>query len=108
MLEALLVVPLALIAVALIVLLDRALHRAAVERTAHRHEVARLLQRIQAPEQAVYEHATGGSPPPAGPPAARYDDDESYWQATESKEQLAERLLRDELAQRVTSPGGED
>lgn len=51
------------------VILDRALERGKRERDADREERQVLLQRIQAPEAAVYEHATlPAQPDPDGSP----------------------------------------
>lgn len=46
---------------------------------AHRAELQRLLQRIQAPEQAVIEHAAQVIP--QQPRHVRFDNDQDYWQA---------------------------
>lgn len=54
--------------------------------------VDRLCQRIQAPEQAVVEHAMAQPLPPL-PMAIEMDDDEGHW---ESKEQMAEREMAEE------------
>lgn len=43
-------------------------------------ERGRLLQRIQAPAQAVAEHATAAQPT-VGPAAVGFDDDNGYWEA---------------------------
>lgn len=71
-----------------------------------RAERAVLLQRIQAPREAVYEHATRtpaavATAQPAEVAAVPLDDDLGYWAAAEgvSKEQLADALGRHELAE---------
>lgn len=47
---------------------------------AHREQIASLLQRIQAPENAVAEHTAQVMRHPE-PRVAAFDNDESYWQA---------------------------
>ena len=62
---------------------------------AHTEQVDRLCQRLQAPEQAVIEHAIGNvteQPPAVGP-----DNDRDFWEAHMTKEQLAEALREAEL-----------
>jgi len=54
----------------------------------------RMAQRIQAPQQAVYEHAAVQLPP--DPPAVGFDDDAGYWEARLSKDELAEALMAEE------------
>lgn len=51
-----------------------------------------LVQRIQAPAQAVLAHAQPEEPN-ASPPAVLPDSDEDFW---ESREALAERLAAEE------------
>jgi hypothetical protein len=63
------------------------------EREYHGRQLDRLLQRIQAPEYAIAEHAQQAISEFA-PPAVAMDDDSSHWEA---KEQLAERLRELEL-----------
>lgn len=81
-----------------LLVLDRRDARAQLERAADREERQALLQRIQAPSEAVFEHATREAPPVALAPPA-FDDDEEYWQARSgmTKEQLAEALAREEI-----------
>lgn len=57
-----------------------------------------LLQRIQAPEQAIVQHALNAPIPPS-PPTVPVDDDEAYWESRLTKEQLAERAYQQELAE---------
>jgi hypothetical protein len=57
--------------------------RQAGERDAeHGREVAKLLDRIQAPKQAVAASLTEGLPP--SPPAVGFDDDNGFWEAQEA------------------------
>lgn len=63
------------------------------ERDDHAGQLDRLLQRIQAPELAVAEHAQHAVAEWA-PPAVPLDDDASHWEA---KEDLAQRLAEMEL-----------
>jgi hypothetical protein len=67
---------------------------AAAERVQLTDYMADLLQRIQAPQDAVYTHslATAPSAAPAQPlvMGLPFDDDEAFH---ETKEQLAERLV---------------
>lgn len=49
---------------AVLFVLDRMGRRQHEERREHREEIAVLLQRIQAPEVAVQQHASQDSPPP--------------------------------------------
>lgn len=65
-----------------------------LEREAHTAQLDRLLQRIQAPEYAIAEHAQQATPLWA-PPAVAMDDDASHWEA---KEDLAQRLSDLEMA----------
>lgn len=65
-------------------LLNRFDARSHLERDAERDERQALLQRIQAPEAAVYEHATRGAP----------EDQGAY---PMSDEQLAEQQERDRV-----------
>ena len=53
--------------IAYLVLMDRNDVRAQTERDANREERQTLLQRIQAPEAAVYEHATRDLPDDSSP-----------------------------------------
>ena len=87
-------IELSVIAVALLIvgLLRERQH--ALEMTAMIALADRLCQRLQAPEQAVAEHAMstiGEHTPPAVP----MDDDLAHW---ESKEQLAERLYQETVS----------
>ena len=96
---------------------DRAHHRDSLERLMVLHEqtterlcrphpdltelvalVDRLCQRIQAPEQAVVEHAMQMPLPPM-PQVIEMDDDDRHF---ETKEQMAEREM-DEEAQAMRS-----
>lgn len=60
--------------------------------------IDRVCQRLQAPEQAVIEHAIGDHPsPPAVPP----DDDIAYWEAQKAmldKTELADLAMEAELS----------
>lgn len=42
------------------------------------------------------------------PPAVRYDDDEDYWNSQETREEMAERLAREELEARLAPALDED
>lgn len=64
------------------------------ERQEHTALVERLLQRVQAPEQAVMEHAM--AQPLPSPPAVIPDDDGDFWESRMSKEELAEALMQQE------------
>jgi hypothetical protein len=70
------------------------LRLAAGERAQQNVYMASLLQRIQAPQDAVYTHSLAASDaaPPAQPlvMGLPFDDDEAFH---ETKEQLAERLV---------------
>jgi uncharacterized iron-regulated membrane protein len=57
--------------------------------------IERMAQRIQAPEQAVIDHALQTELPPT-PTAVMPDDDQGFW---ESREDLAARAMTDELAE---------
>jgi hypothetical protein len=70
----------------------------AAERRTWAVERADLLQRIQAPEQAVIQHALNAPVPPS-PPSILADDDEDHWEAQLTKEQLAERAYMQEMAE---------
>lgn len=85
---------------------ERAERAAAAERADAERQV--LLQRIQAPEQAVYEHATSKPAATHVPPAAGFDDDESFWQARGefSREELAAALAEAEMAERAPTVTG--
>lgn len=67
---------------------DRVIDRLTTEQAAHRKEIAALLQRIQAPELAVAQHAaTQAEDIPAGAPPVR---DEEFWaEHEEHREYLA-------------------
>lgn len=82
---------------AMLLSLDRTLKAWAVEREEWGRERAMLLQRIQAPQHAVTQHYNKGVDV-VNPPAVRSDDDadEDFWQAHESREELAERLMAEE------------
>lgn len=56
-----------------------------------------LLNRIK-PETA---HFVADPMPAQAPPRVSFDNDEDYWRATETTEELAERLMREELAARA-------
>lgn len=56
-------------------------------------ERANLVQRIQAPAQAVLAHAQAEQPP-VSPPAVLPDSDEDFW---ESRDALADRLMAEEV-----------
>lgn len=91
--------------IAYLVLLDRNDHRARLERSAREGaadaERQVLLQRIQAPEQAVYEHATRAPAEIHMPAAVGFDDDSEYWESRGvSREELAEALAEAERAER--------
>jgi hypothetical protein len=75
-------------------LLAYALRDRAHERREWVRERADLLQRIQAPAQAVAEH-TSQVTVLRSPPAVNTEDDGDYWA---SKEALAERLAETETA----------
>lgn len=55
----------------------------------HAAEVQELLQRIQAPEQAVVTYAAKTAAPAASPPGLPYDDDQAFFA---SREELAAAL----------------
>jgi hypothetical protein len=42
------------------------------------------------------------------PPAVRFDDDEDYWASQETREEMAERLAREELEARLAPALDED
>lgn len=86
-------VELTIIIVALLALVAGLIVERRREREYHGRQIDRLLQRIQAPEYAIAEHAQSASAEFA-PPAVAMDDDTSHWEA---KEQLAERLRELEL-----------
>jgi hypothetical protein len=68
---------------------DAALER---DRDARRDEIQTLLQRIQAPQQAVLEHAVRhAGPPPDGSPRSERESAEA------SDEQLRARLMVEEI-----------
>ena len=69
------------------------------ERSQWARERADLLQRIQAPEQAVVQHALAAPIPPS-PATIPVDDDEAFWDARLTKEQIAEQTFQQELADR--------
>lgn len=56
----------------------------------------RLCQRLQAPTQAVIEHAQAQPLPPM-PPTVNPAIDDSYWAAMQPKEQLADELMEHEV-----------
>lgn len=62
----------------------------------HLEQTNTLLQRIQAPEHAVLEHAIG--PVMEQPAAVTPDNDRDYWEAHMTKEQLAEALREAEMS----------
>lgn len=70
------------------------LHDRALERGEWARERAGLLQRIQAPAQAVAEH-TAQATVLRSPPAVAPEDDDDFWQ---SREELAERLAEAETS----------
>ena len=69
------------------------------QEAARRHERATLLQRIQAPDVAVQQHAIETQPIETPRPVSLFDD-EDHWDArpTVPKEKLAEMLMDEELA----------
>lgn len=71
----------------------------AAERRTWAVERADLLQRIQAPEQAIVQHALSAPVPPS-PPSILADDDEDHWEAQLTKEQLAEQAFNQEMWKR--------
>lgn len=68
----------------------------ATERDQYLAQFADLCQRIQAPSVAVTDHSIQAVVSPV-PQAVGFDDDEGYWRSSESKEQLAERMMREEV-----------
>jgi len=56
-----------------------------------------LCQRIQAPEQAVTDHSVSIGPVGVLPIPPLPDDDEGFWASRESKDELAERMMAEEL-----------
>ena len=84
------------LALVAVVLHDRARERGewAHERGEWTRERGDLLQRIQAPAQAVAEH-TAQVTVLRSPPAVATENDEDYW---ESREELAERLAAAETS----------
>ena len=54
----------------------------------------RMARRVQAPQLAAVEAQNEEHSPLYAPPALLPDDDEAYW---ESREQLAERMMREEV-----------
>lgn len=69
---------------------------ARVDRAEHARQIATLCQRLQAPEQAVIDHAVAAIP--VSPPAVHPDRDDDYWSAQGiSKEDLADAAMRQEL-----------
>jgi hypothetical protein len=90
-------ITLTVVAIACLVLVELQNRRFQRERETWASERADLLQRIQAPEQAVLEHQTVRGI--TSPPAVNPFDDEDYWQAANmTKEQLAEQMTTLELA----------
>jgi hypothetical protein len=87
------VTELTIIVVALLALVAYQVLERRREREYHGRQVDRLLQRIQAPEIAIAEHAQDAVGEFA-PPAVAMDDDGAHWEA---KEQLADRLRAHEL-----------
>jgi hypothetical protein len=73
------VVVLGILLAGFLIVLDRRDARAHEERQANRLERAGLLQRIQAPEQAVIDHTVGEDPEVLE--AVDLNDDKSYWEA---------------------------
>ncbi len=72
----------------------------AAERVQHAEQIAVLLQRIQAPEQAVVDHSVGLHEEAPAPPVPM-DDDDAQWAARGievSRETLAEHAYMAELA----------
>ena len=69
------------------------------ESAANRRQTATLLQRIQAPDVAVQQHAIETQPIETPRPVSLFDD-EDHWDArpTVPKEKLAEMLMDEELA----------
>lgn len=64
--------------------------------------VENLCQRLQAPKAAITQHQMESAPLFA-PPAVLPDDDEGYWQARGlTKEELADQVMKQELAERGT------
>ncbi len=61
----------------------------AAERADWATERADLLQRIQAPEHAVMQHALT-QPLPPSPASVPVDDDDAFWEAQMTKDQLAQ------------------
>lgn len=64
--------------------------------------IDRLCQRVQAPEQAVVEHAMAQPLPPM-PQVIEMDDDDAHWEA---KEQMAEREMMAELREQAQAMRG--
>lgn len=65
------------------------------ERDSWRETERELLLRIQAPEQAVIQQVVADR---VSPPAVMHDDDQGWWDAQLSKEELAKRLMAEEIA----------
>lgn len=71
------------------------------ERATWAAERADLLQRIQAPAEAVVQHAMA-APVQSMPAVVQLDDDEAHWEAQQAqmtKEELAARMFAQELAE---------
>ena len=86
------------VAIVCLVLVELQNRRFQQERQEWVRERAELLQRIQAPDQAVIAHQARHDAITT-PPAVRFDDDADYWQADRlTKEQLAEQMMALELA----------
>jgi hypothetical protein len=82
----------AIVAVMALLAGDRILKAWALERTEWARERADLLQRIQAPREAVLEHQLRDVD--TSPPAVGIEDDDGYW---ESKDELAARAWAQEV-----------
>lgn len=80
-------------------LVNRLHHTISTERAAYLEHIENLYQRIQAPAEAVTEHAIRAAPP-APPALVGFDDDDAFWAAGESKDALADRALHEELEAR--------
>ena len=76
---------------AMVWLQDRTAQRMAQERKDWQQERAGLLQRIQAPERAVIEHATRDA---RDQPAVNAFDHQDYWEAKEEEQQALARIAQ--------------
>ena len=69
---------------------------AAHERVEHRALTERLLQRVQAPEQAVVDHSASQVVTFPVVRAVEMDDDAAHWESRLSKDELADVLMAQE------------